>query len=117
MRRTNAPREPTANRPKIVPGSGVVTGAAIPIWMLSKTTFIKQKILDYRTKNNGTIVSNDNIMQKIDFKDRYSLPLNFIKLLSLVFNIPETVIGLQEISQKRPNNNTMIKISLKIKKS
>jgi len=67
---------------------------------------IKQKILDYRTRNNGTIVSNDNnIMQKIDFKDRYSLPFNFIKLLSLVFNIPETVIGLQEISQKRPNNN------------
>lgn len=66
---------------------------------------IKQKILDYRTRNNGTIVSNDKIMQKIDFKDRYSLPLNFIKLLSLVFNIPETVIGLQEISQKRPNNN------------
>ena len=66
---------------------------------------IKQKILDYRTRNNGTIVSNDNIMQKIDFKDRYSLPFNFIKLLSLVFNIPETVIGLQEISQKTPNNN------------
>ena len=67
---------------------------------------IKQKILDYRTRNNGTIVSNDNnIMQKIDFKDRYSLPFNFIKLLSLVFNVPETVIGLQEISQKRPNNN------------